>query len=120
MQSTQSQMISQTPVESPTKEDTSTKATLELLKSDDETDIEKATIEDISSASIHKKKKVKRLVLSDDESDDNHEEAEETSDIENEAIENSDEEEAKEVMYDSEENEIEAPQKFQGFRSKKG
>ena len=54
------------------------------------------------------KKKAKRLVLSDDESETEQIE----SDIEEDA-------EPKEVMYDSEENEVEVPV-FKGFVGKKG
>ena len=46
---------------------------------------------------------------------------EETSDREKNEIESDNEKEGKEIMYDSEENEIEAPAQYQGFRDgKKG
>lgn len=90
---------------------------VDALKSDDDEDQEDV---DKATKAVVAKKKAKRLVLSDDEESDNDGDEETVeSDIENEP-----EVEQKEVMYDSEENEIEAPpvveEKFKGFRSKKG
>ena len=62
-----------------------------------------------------KKKKAKRLVLSDDESD--LEENDNKNDNENDNDSENDEE--KEVMYDSEENEVQVPV-YKGFVGKKG
>ena len=66
-----------------------------------------------------KKKKAKRLVLSDDESDleenDNKNDNENDNDSEND----NENDEEKEVMYDSEENEVQVPV-FKGFVGKKG
>ena len=88
---------------------------LSALKSDDE-DVETKDEQAVNKVnrSLTKKKKAKRLVLSDDEESDNEAKPdEEESDIESE------QEPEKEVMYDSEENEIQEPQ-FKGFRGKSG
>ena len=88
---------------------------LSALNSDDEDN------ETMAEKATKKKKKAKRLVLSDDEDDgqsDNEkvkpEDAEEP-DIESDGDQN-------EVMYDSEENEIQTPkiQKIKGIRGKHG
>ena len=68
-------------------------------------------LQDLLSTQTMKKKKVKRLVLSDDESDLEENDNENDNDSEND--------EEKEVMYDSEENEVQAPV-FKGFVGKKG
>ena len=67
--------------------------------------------QDLLSTQTMKKKKVKRLVLSDDESDLEENDNENDNDSEND--------EEKEVMYDSEENEVEVPV-YKGFVGKKG
>ena len=72
-------------------------------------------LQDLLSTQTMKKKKVKRLVLSDDESD--LEENDNKNDNENDNDSENDEE--KEVMYDSEENEVQVPV-FKGFVGKKG
>ena len=89
---------------------------LSALKSDDE---DEEGIEDVNKANRSQltKKKVKRLVLSDDESDNEDvAQPDEESDIQEQT---DDEQENKEVMYDSEENEID-PSAFKGFRGKAG
>ena len=76
-------------------------------------------LQDLLSTQTMKKKKVKRLVLSDDESDleenDNKNDNENDNDSEND----NENDEEKEVMYDSEENEVQVPV-FKGFVGKKG
>ena len=81
-----------------------------ILSSDEEEQLEKEP----KKVKVLKKKKAKKMVLSDSEDDEEgEEEVEQESHSEIES-----ENEQKEIMYDSEENEIEAP-KYQGFRDKK-
>jgi hypothetical protein len=90
-----------------------------IVSSDDDDDDDSNNT--ISQKKLKKKtKKVKRLVLSDDESDD--EEAVENSDDEDKEVAKSDTaaDDAKEVMYDSEENEIQDAPQFKGFVGRKG
>ena len=85
-----------------------------ILESSDEEN----EVENFDKKKVLKKKKPKRIVLSDDEeSEDENTGAKENEDEIESAKE---EDEAKEIMYDSEENEIEAPAVYQGFRDKKG
>ena len=75
-----------------------------------------------------KKKKVKRLVLSDDESDleenetgnDNENDTGNDNKNDNDTGNDNENDEEKEVMYDSEENEIEEVPVYKGFVGKKG
>ena len=72
-------------------------------------------LQDLLSTQTMKKKKVKRLVLSDDESDLEENDNENGNENEND----SENDEEKEVMYDSEENEVQVPV-YKGFVGKKG
>ncbi len=84
-----------------------------LLESDDDEVKEDDNDKDSEKKRKSKKNKKKRLVLSDD-SDSDEEDNGNTND---EVL---DDDGPLEVMYDSEENEIEAPVQFKGFRNKKG
>ena len=86
-------------------------STISVIRSDDEDDQKMESLTQVG------KKKAKKLVLSDDESE--TEEAEVAQNEEESDIEKDDNAENKEVMYDSEENEVEVP-KFKGFIGKKG
>ena len=88
---------------------------LSALNTDDEDEEDIANVNKANRSLT--KKKVKRLVLSDDESDNEDvAQPDEESDIQEQT---DDEQENKEVMYDSEENEID-PSAFKGFRGKAG
>ena len=90
-----------------------------ILSSDDEDDDEIQDDNKPKKEKVLKKKKPKRIVMSDSEDDDEDDEYEDTNNVEKEI--ESDNEQGKEIMYDSEENEIEAPAQYQGFRDgKKG
>jgi len=76
-------------------------------------------LQDLLSTQTMKKKKVKRLVLSDDESDLEENDNKNDNENDNENDNDSENDEEKEVMYDSEENEVQVPV-YKGFVGKKG
>ena len=118
-QATESQQISSIDLENISTLKSSTIISQKILSSDDDEDENNEDEKEPKKQKVLKKKKPKVIVMSDD-SEDSDDENEDTTNVENE-IESANEEEGKEIMYDSEENEIEAPAQYQGFRDgKKG
>ena len=118
-QATESQQISSIDLENISTLKSSTIISQKILSSDDDEDENNEDEKEPKKQKVLKKKKPKVIVMSDD-SEDSDDENEDTTNVENE-IESDNEEEGKEIMYDSEENEIEAPAQYQGFRDgKKG